>query len=159
LLFVASQSFHLLQYVVHCYCNSELRNNICHNCDGRTGRYLHLDIGVIYLFDLVRRNNADKTSVEDGIEKIIRDHMGILFLFESKGIGNIVLGSFGAGVFKNNVSMVARLWADLLVVDGAGFKNRFERVVFAILGKQTFDQLQDAFEINRTHFSLEEEAL
>jgi uncharacterized protein (TIGR02452 family) len=67
---------------------------------------------------VVRRNNADKTSVEDDIEKVMRDHMGrILFLFESKGIANIVqnLGSFGTGVFKNNVSIVTKLWADLLV--------------------------------------------
>jgi uncharacterized protein (TIGR02452 family) len=99
---------------------------------------------------VVRRNNADNTSVEDDIEKIMRDRMGrILFLFESKGIANIVLGSFGTGVFKNNVSMVARLWADLLVVDGARFKNRFERVVFAILGRQTFDQFKDTFEKGR----------
>jgi len=37
----------------------------------------------------------------------------VLFLFNQEGVKNVVLGSFGTGVFRNNVATVASLWADL----------------------------------------------
>ena len=86
-------------------------------------------------------------SVEGKIEVAMRERMArILFLFEKQAVQDVVLGSFGTGVFRNDVGMVARIWADLLAVKDARFKTSFERVTFAILGKATFDQFKASFE-------------
>lgn len=77
----------------------------------------------------------------------MRERMGrILFLFEKQGIKDLVLGSFGTGVFKNKVSLVAAIWTELLTAPGARFANSFDRVVFAIIGRSTFVEFKDAFE-------------
>ena len=92
-------------------------------------------------------------SVEGQIETTMRERMArILFLFEQQAVQDVVLGSFGTGVFKNDVGMVARIWADLLSVKDARFKCSFDRVVFAIIGKPTFDEFKATFEqqTNRT---------
>ncbi|OBZ69900.1 hypothetical protein A0H81_10110 [Grifola frondosa] len=61
---------------------------------------------------------------EGRIEKAMRERMArILFLFETQGVRSVVLGSFGTGVFKNNVSLVANIWADLLLEDGASVES------------------------------------
>ncbi|KZP28488.1 hypothetical protein FIBSPDRAFT_908646 [Athelia psychrophila] len=81
------------------------------------------------------------------IAAAMRERMArVLFVLQEAGCGHLVLGSFGTGVFQNNVDTVARLWADLLAVDGAPFKRSFKRVVFAILGTGTFETFRDAFE-------------
>jgi uncharacterized protein (TIGR02452 family) len=81
------------------------------------------------------------------IGKAMRERMGrILFLFEKHGIKDLVLGSFGTGVFQNKVSLVAAIWAELLTAPGARFTNSFDRVMFAILGSSTFVEFKDAFE-------------
>ena len=81
------------------------------------------------------------------IGKAMKERMGrILFLFEKEGIKDLVLGSFGTGVFKNQVSLVAAIWAELLTAPCARFANSFDRVVFAILGRSTFVEFRDAFE-------------
>jgi uncharacterized protein (TIGR02452 family) len=56
------------------------------------------------------------------------------------------LGSFGTGVFQNKVSLVAAIWAELLIAPDARFANSFDRVVFAILGRSTFMEFKDSFE-------------
>lgn len=87
---------------------------------------------------------------EERIEAAMRERMGrVLALFEREGVRHIVLGAFGTGVFQNDVSMVGRVWADLFSVEGARFWGSFDRIMFAILGTQTFDTLQDAFERRR----------
>ncbi|OJT13805.1 hypothetical protein TRAPUB_9652 [Trametes pubescens] len=84
--------------------------------------------------------------VEDKIEQAMRERMArILFLFETKGVRSLVLGSFGTGVFKNNVGTVARIWADLLMGDGSRFKDSFDHVVFAVLGKDTYEEFRTVF--------------
>ncbi|KDQ56476.1 hypothetical protein JAAARDRAFT_132822 [Jaapia argillacea MUCL 33604] len=94
-----------------------------------------------------RNGHAEALEEEAKIERVMKERMArILFLFQQRGTQNLVLGSFGTGVFQNKVSMVARIWAELLVADGARFKNVFERVVFAILGKATFDEFQASFD-------------
>lgn len=81
------------------------------------------------------------------IGRSMRERMGrILFLFEEHGIKDLVLGSFGTGVFKNKVSLVAAIWAELLTAPGARFANSFDRVMFAILGRSTFEEFGGAFE-------------
>jgi len=67
-------------------------------------------------------------------------------VFEQKGIKNIVLGTFGTGVFRNDVAIVARIWAHLLIVADARFKNSFDRIIFAVTGGKTFGDFQSAFE-------------
>ena len=81
------------------------------------------------------------------IGKAMKERMGrILFLFEKHEVKDLVLGSFGTGVFQNKVSLVAAIWAELLTAPGARFGNSFDRVVFAILGRSTFEEFRDAFE-------------
>jgi uncharacterized protein (TIGR02452 family) len=86
-------------------------------------------------------------NVEGQIERVMRERMArILFLFEQQGVPNLVLGSFGTGVFQNNVGTVARIWAELLVAPNARFKRSFRRVLFAILGRQTVDDFIASFD-------------
>jgi len=84
--------------------------------------------------------------VEDAIEREMRERMArILFLFEREGMANVVLGSFGTGVFRNDISVVAKIWADLVAVPGARFKRSFDRIIFAITGEKTFSEFETAF--------------
>jgi len=72
------------------------------------------------------------------IKGAMREHMvWILFLFERQwqGIRNIVLGSFGTGVFHSDVSTIAEIWFDLLAEQGARFMHSFDRVIFGIVDK------------------------
>ncbi|KAG5644920.1 hypothetical protein DXG03_007385 [Asterophora parasitica] len=87
-----------------------------------------------------------KKGTEEKIERVMKERMGrILFLFEQQGVKHIVLGSFGTGVFQNNVGDVARIWASLLHTPGARFAHSFTRVVFGILGKKTFNDFGTVF--------------
>ena len=81
------------------------------------------------------------------IEGAMKERMGrVLYLFEIQDVRNIVLGTFGTGVFKNKISEVARIWAELLVAKDARFKYSFDRVVFAITGDSTFAEFRGRFE-------------
>ena len=87
-----------------------------------------------------------RNGTEKEIEAVMKERMGrILCSFEERGIRNLVLGSFGTGVFRNDVNVVARLWAELLAVPGARFAGSFDRVFFAILGRKTFVDFGNAF--------------
>jgi uncharacterized protein (TIGR02452 family) len=89
-------------------------------------------------------------AIEEEIEAVMKERMGrILCLFEQRGVRNLVLGSFGTGVFRNDVNVVARSWADLLSVPGARFAGSFDRVFFAILGRKTFVDFGNAFNNSR----------
>ncbi|KZV66460.1 hypothetical protein PENSPDRAFT_654864 [Peniophora sp. CONT] len=51
------------------------------------------------------------------IESVMRERMArILYLFERQGVKSLVLGSYGTGVFRNDVGFVARTWRALLTV-------------------------------------------
>lgn len=100
----------------------------------------------------VRAKNAKSTKpvdsqrLEGRIETAMRERMArILFLFEQQGAKNLVLGSFGTGVFQNNIETVARIWADLLISSEARYKHSFQRIVFAVLGHKTFVTFEDTF--------------
>jgi len=83
---------------------------------------------------------------EDSIQSAMRERMArILYLFEKMGVMNIVLGSFGTGVFGNDVDVVANIWADLLSVRSARFRGSFNRVIFAITGRKTFIEFEECF--------------
>ncbi|RDB20542.1 hypothetical protein Hypma_012451 [Hypsizygus marmoreus] len=151
-----------------------------HNRDTKEGYYTHAMIyspGVVVFRDddggwrepfeadvltspavnagVVRKSLMGKLSAaatEERIERVMRERMGrILFLFEKEGAKNIVLGSFGTGVFQNDVEEVARIWADLLAVPGARFSHSFHQVIFAILGRKTFIEFQNAFNARKMH--------
>jgi len=91
-------------------------------------------------------NDANKPATMVNIEKEMAERMGrILFLFERAKVRNVILGAFGTGSFYNDVATVARIWAQLLVVPSARFKKSFDRVIFAVMGKPTYDLFNDAF--------------
>jgi uncharacterized protein (TIGR02452 family) len=93
-----------------------------------------------------RSTHGHSGAAEQTIELMMKERMArILCLFELKGARNLVLGSYGTGVFRNDVGLVARLWAELLAVRGARFENSFDRVIFAIIGRSTFVEFEDAF--------------
>lgn len=96
---------------------------------------------------LQKEQNADSESVmEDKIRATMKERMArLLYLFEVQGVRNLVLGSFGTGVFKNSVDMVVDLWAELLVGEKARFGRSFERVVFGVLGNGTYVKFADRF--------------
>jgi uncharacterized protein (TIGR02452 family) len=92
------------------------------------------------------RHSYSPNLLEEAIEREMKERMArILFLLEKRGVQNLVLGSFGTGVFQNHVDVVARLWACLLTMPTARFKNSFSHIVFAILGNATFREFQDVF--------------
>jgi uncharacterized protein (TIGR02452 family) len=98
----------------------------------------------------VRKSNHARQRGADATEKeiitVMRERMGrILYLFEIKGVKNLVLGSFGTGVFRNEVNVIARLWAELLSGPASRFGRSFDRVFFAILGKKTYVDFANAF--------------
>lgn len=95
----------------------------------------------------VVRQKWGNINVEDRIQSMMFERMGrILRLFEERGDKYLVLGSFGTGVFRNSVEMVARLWVDLLARPGARFKNSFVQVIFAIIDERTSDAFRKAFD-------------
>jgi len=86
----------------------------------------------------VRRLYPHRGGLEKKIEDAMRERMGrILALFEMKGATSLVLGSFGTGVFQNDVGMVARIWRDLLIKRDARFRTTFREVVFCVLDEPT----------------------
>jgi len=96
--------------------------------------------------ETVLRNYAYTEELEKEIENTMRERMArILRVFEQCGDKHVVLGSFGTGVFKNSVIMVAGLWADLLVGPGARYEKSFENIIFAIKDTDTFERFKAAF--------------
>ncbi|KIM41707.1 hypothetical protein M413DRAFT_444950 [Hebeloma cylindrosporum] len=85
--------------------------------------------------------------VEKRIENEMEERMGrILYVFEQRGVRNVVLGAFGAGYFNNRVDAVARIWAKLLTDREARFKESFDRVIFAITGQGTYRAFHREFD-------------
>jgi uncharacterized protein (TIGR02452 family) len=78
----------------------------------------------------IRRNEPEQ-------EPMIRPTMAtriakVLAVAASRGCEDLVLGAWGCGVFRNNVSEIAELFADSLLRDER-FANRFRSVTFAVL--------------------------
>jgi uncharacterized protein (TIGR02452 family) len=65
----------------------------------------------------------------------------------------LVLGAWGCGVFQNQPSMVAQMFADLLL-DKSQFGGRFKSVLFSVLDstgtKSTFTEFGDRFSLKTT---------
>lgn len=94
----------------------------------------------------LRGRLAGQREVEARISATMEERMArILFLFESQGAKDIVLGSFGTGVFRNDIATVAGIWTKLLFTREARFKRSFENIVFAVLGRDTFATFEEVF--------------
>ncbi|KAF9782407.1 hypothetical protein BJ322DRAFT_1075995 [Thelephora terrestris] len=80
----------------------------------------------------------ERPAVDAEIRSLMRKRMArCLRVFEQRGDRAIVLGAFGCGSSsQNSVDMVAELWAELVACESARFKDVFERVIFAVSGKQ-----------------------
>jgi len=85
---------------------------------------------------------TEKEIEEEMYERMAR----ILYVFETRGVRNLVLGSFGTGVFRNDVGVVARIWLDLLKGPKARFSQSFDRVFFAIVGWNTYAEFANVFD-------------
>jgi uncharacterized protein (TIGR02452 family) len=80
------------------------------------------------------------------LDKAMKERMGrVLYLFEKQGVRNLVLGSFGTGVFRNRVELVAGVWKELLVGENARFRFSFDRVEFSVLGHSTYMTFKETF--------------
>ncbi|PVG02544.1 hypothetical protein CPB86DRAFT_772735 [Serendipita vermifera] len=98
---------------------------------------------------VVRNQNRhqDEGKVERAITRLMKQRMGrILAAFENRGDRWLVLGSFGTGVFQNSVETVAGIWADLLLREDSRFYGVFERIDFAIIGRDTFERFSSALQ-------------
>jgi uncharacterized protein (TIGR02452 family) len=118
--------------------------------DGRWAPKFEIDVlscaAVNVNMVLSNAGDVNKRATTVSVEKEMKERMGrILFLFEQNGVQNIILGAFGTGSFYNDVATVARIWAQLLVVPSARFKKSFGRIIFAIMGKPTYDVFNNAF--------------
>ena len=96
---------------------------------------------------VVRRYLREQNSQDESdLDAAMRERMArVLYLFERQGVRNLVLGSFGTGVFRNRVELVAEAWKELLVGKKARFRHSFDRVVFAILGNATYLTFKSVF--------------
>ncbi|CAA7260383.1 unnamed protein product [Cyclocybe aegerita] len=101
-----------------------------------------VNAGVVRRYLRQRQREGDESELDEAMkERMAR----VLYLFERHGVRNLVLGSFGTGVFRNRVELVAETWRELLVGEEARFGRSFDRVVFAILGRETFGTFQRIF--------------
>ncbi|KAJ7323161.1 hypothetical protein DFH08DRAFT_711895 [Mycena albidolilacea] len=149
-----------------------------HTSDGRNGFYTHAmvyspDVVVFRRDDgemalpmmidvltspavhayLVRKHTAG-TAIETEIKHTMRERMArILFLFEQRQVPHLILGSFGTGVFQNDVAMVAQIWAELLCGPSARFRRSFHHVAFAVIDGPTYLQFTRAFEEAKAQYS------
>jgi uncharacterized protein (TIGR02452 family) len=88
-----------------------------------------------------------RSDTEQKILWVMKERMGrILALFEREGIRNLVLGSFGTGVFQNDVGSLAKIWGELLVAPEARFRHSFEKVIFAIPDVHTLRKFRTGFD-------------
>ncbi|KAJ7686932.1 hypothetical protein B0H17DRAFT_1136597 [Mycena rosella] len=119
-----------------------------HSAHGNGGFYTHAMIDVLTSpavhAGLARRRARSGDSVEANIVRTMRERMArVLFLFERRGVRNLILGSFGTGVFQNDVDAVAAIWAELLA---DRFARSFQFVAFAVMDHPTYQRFSRAFE-------------
>lgn len=90
-------------------------------------------------------DDTQRLAADTRIRSMMFERMGrLLHAFEVHGSTHLVLGSFGTGAFKNDVSLVATLWADL-VGPGRRFHASFQHIEFAIIDEPTFMKFDEVF--------------
>lgn len=87
------------------------------------------------------RGEADDLEIESVMKERIRY---ILDVAATNGHRTIVLGAYGCGVFRNEPAVVAKYFHDVLV--GEGFKDSFERIVFAVYDRSAGQRTLKAFQ-------------
>lgn len=93
----------------------------------------------------VRETSMQVPEVEQRIADVMEQRMGkALRVFELKGDKVLILTGFGAGMFRNTMGSVARIWARLLG-PGGRFQGKFANVVFAIPKQDPFNEFCIAF--------------
>ena len=98
--------------------------------------------------ELVRSGapSAAAALISTKIKERMRDRMGrILALFERQGVKHLMLGAFGLGACKNDIEMIAELWAYFFSVSGGRFPFSFQQVIFAIPEQQQFEKFRTLF--------------
>ena len=93
--------------------------------------------------ELKRHGNYDRASIEFISQNRIRKILATALQF---GHRDVILGAWGCGVFGNEPEMIANLFA---VSFESEFRNKFERVVFAVydkgMSKKTLGAFQNRF--------------
>ncbi|KAJ7149599.1 hypothetical protein C8R46DRAFT_1125600 [Mycena filopes] len=105
--------------------------------------------GIIHEKGWEARRPVEET--QENIEWVMMERMArILYLFERHKARTLILGSFGTGVFCNDIAMVAQIWAELLSGPRARFAHSFDYVAFAIVDNTTYTEFKQAYESYRT---------
>ncbi|KAH8829560.1 hypothetical protein DL96DRAFT_1062382 [Flagelloscypha sp. PMI_526] len=95
---------------------------------------------------VVRNHHRRGDQLEAEIAAVMKERMArLLYLFEKEGATHLVLGSFGTGVFKNDVPTIATIWAELLLAPDARFRHSFEEVIFGIIGRKNFTDFESTW--------------
>jgi uncharacterized protein (TIGR02452 family) len=85
------------------------------------------------------------------IKHTMRERMArILFLFEQRQVPHLILGSFGTGVFQNDVATVAQR---ALVRAIRSFWALVSSCAFAVIDKPTYLQFTRVFEEAKAQYS------
>jgi uncharacterized protein (TIGR02452 family) len=86
--------------------------------------------------------DMERCDTKQLIRDVMHERMArILYLFEQNRVEHLVLGSFGTGVFKNEVTMVGERWKEL-IQPGGRFCRSFRRITFAVIGTSTYQQFK-----------------
>lgn len=93
------------------------------------------------------RNEATDEQIKSVMKKRIRY---VLQIAAVQGHRSIVLGAFGCGVFRNDPVQVAGYFADVLI--GEGYKDYFDRIVFAVYDRSAGQRTLEAFKRLNTEY-------
>ena len=89
---------------------------------------------------------TDDSEIRSELRKRMRRMLCVLAAHHS---GSVVLGAWGCGVFKNDPRVIAELFEEFLCQDPI-FRNRWPKVVFAVLDrsrqKKTIHAFEEVFE-------------
>ena len=111
-----------------------------------------VNAGVVRRYLRARQSRTDDDNDESSLDVAMKERMArVLCLFEKQGVRNIVLGSFGTGVFRNRVGLVAGIWKELLGSENARFRYSFDRVIFAVPGNATYMTFKEIFQESVTN--------
>lgn len=77
------------------------------------------------------------------VDKAMKDRVDhILYSAYDNEVDTLILGAFGCGVFKNDATVVARIFKEFL--DGK-YKDAFSRVIFAIPDDKNYNKFKEVF--------------
>ncbi|KZT58043.1 hypothetical protein CALCODRAFT_517102 [Calocera cornea HHB12733] len=93
------------------------------------------------------RQALDDDTMEQLEELGLAERMArILWVFLSRGCRTLVLGAFGAGACQNSVTVLAKIWAELLCCSNSPFATTFDHIEFALADVAEFGEFKAAFE-------------